>query len=154
MRKRSEVVGGSTPPAAATPHPVHVEQYGAEQAQAVVRAMADDAAAALAAARPAPPPAAPEAPRGVGFVHTDRGDEGDRVSITSGEWLVQPVQYNSFRVGAVTVETTVRPGEKRYDALRRAYVEARKFHRGMAEVELKEYLDFLARVGNEVASRR
>lgn len=50
-------------------------------------------------------------------------DVGEEVTVTYGEQVFSPVQYNSFRVGPMTTTTRVRPGETRADAARRAFDE-------------------------------
>jgi hypothetical protein len=45
----------------------------------------------------------------------------DDVTVTWGEEVYSPVQYNSFRLGPYSMTTAVRPGETRAQAFERAY---------------------------------
>lgn len=149
--RNCQACGGRCPDV--NPHPVHVEQYGEERARQVAAERLNKELTQVYTSRHRDVDkygALPEAPR----EHTITEPAGETVSVTRGEWLVQPVQYNSFRVGAVTVETTRRPGESFEAAARRAYDVASRVHRGMAEKEMAEYLDYIARVGAEVQARR
>lgn len=80
-------------------------------------------------------------------------DPGATVTVGRGEWLVQPIQYNSFRVAGVSVTTIVRDGETVEQAAARAYVAATEVQKKNAEMELRDYLDYLERVGAEVVRR-
>ena len=58
---------------------------------------------------------------------TTEETEGDNVTVTWGEWLIQPVNFNSFRVGPFTASGRVRDGETRTAAARRLYDELNVF---------------------------
>lgn len=75
---------------------------------------------------------------------------GERVEVTWGEELFQPVQYNSFRVGPIKATTVVGPGETVGEAVVRLHREIAKAARVVAAEKTTEYLRSLADLAGEV----
>lgn len=48
--------------------------------------------------------------------------ESEEITVTQGEQVFSPVQFNSFRVGPFTYKTIVLPGETREEAFDRAHL--------------------------------
>lgn len=71
-------------------------------------------------------------------------DEGEEITVTSGEELFAPIQYNSFRVGPLHYKTTVRATETLHEAYTRARVALELMMRDEFAAKLR---DFNVRLG-------
>jgi hypothetical protein len=73
--------------------------------------------------------------------------EGDKLTVTRGEETFSPVQYNSFRLGALTITTTVKPGE----TIEQAYD---RCHRTLEELSDKQFDAQLKAFSNRLEKAR
>ena len=99
----------------------------------------------------------PEKPRG-GLLsdHPDipLAEVGDTVTVTWGEEMFSPVQYNNFRVGPFMATTKIRVGETAFTASRRALFELSKLAEVEFETKATAYLQRLATVGKKALATR
>lgn len=69
----------------------------------------------------------------------------ETVTVTWGEEVISPVQYQSFRVGPFTMTTKIKEGESTVDAMHRAYAALEQFARNTYPMKRKTFLDELSR---------
>jgi hypothetical protein len=51
------------------------------------------------------------------------------VTVTWGEQLIAPIQFNNFKIGPFSMTTEIRPGESEEQAMARAYAACAAFAR-------------------------
>lgn len=130
-------------------HPVYAEQYGHKTSGSSGSATSDRVS------EPSAPTTVRDsrAAEGPGSRAPLPGVPGESVTVSRGEWTVQPVKYNAFRVGEVSITTAVREGETLGAAASRAYAEARQIQIENSRTDLHDYLAYLEEVGAEVTRR-
>lgn len=78
--------------------------------------------------------------------NTSDPDVGEKVTVSFPEMVFVPKQYSSFRVGGLVAETTVRPGETRVLAMRRAMRDLARFVDADFDQKLDQYLSLGVRM--------
>jgi len=84
----------------------------------------------------------------------DDSDEIRTVTVTWGEEVHQPIQYNGFRNGPITLTAPVRDGETVKEAIARLWKELDAIGKELHEVKLKGFLERLKSTGATVARER
>ena len=79
---------------------------------------------------------------------------GTMITVTWGEEVIQPIQYNGFRVGALTLTTPVLPNETVTQAYERVWRMLDKLGRDQFKRKLDGFSERLRDAANRVRSDR
>jgi hypothetical protein len=80
-------------------------------------------------------------------------ESGESVSVTYGPELFSPRQFNNFTVGPFVVQTTVRQGETRLQAMQRASDDLRQFASIEYQRKATDFIERLTKMGELVSDR-
>lgn len=84
----------------------------------------------------------------------DDDDEGDAITVTAGRELFAPIRYHSFEVGPFALQTHVRAGESRHDAIKRAQATVDELFAQDFERKLQEHLERIKAAGRAAMEAR
>jgi hypothetical protein len=82
-----------------------------------------------------------------------RLEAGSMIVVTWGEELHAPIQFNSFRIGGLTLQIPIREGETARDAYARAWVQLEALGEEQFEEKLKGFMQRARRASDAVRSR-
>ena len=80
-------------------------------------------------------------------------EAGSMLVVTWGEELYAPIQFNSFRIGGLTLQMPIREGETARDAYARAWMQLEALCAEQFEKKLEGFMQRARRASDAVRSR-